>query len=40
MLVELKKICKDYPQGKEMMRVLKDVDLTVEMWDGRLSAVK
>ena len=30
MLVELKKICKDYPQGKEMMRVLKDVDLTVE----------
>ena len=30
MLVELKKICKDYPQGKDVMRVLKDVDLNVE----------
>ncbi len=30
MLVELKKICKDYPQGREVMRVLKDVDLNVE----------
>ena len=30
MLVELKKICKDYPQGKEMVRIVRDVDLTVE----------
>lgn len=30
MLVELKKICKDYPQGKEMLRVLNEVDLSVE----------
>ncbi|MBQ9593144.1 MAG: ABC transporter ATP-binding protein [Lachnospiraceae bacterium] len=29
-MVELKKICKDYPQGREVMRVLKDVDLNVE----------
>ena len=30
MLVELKKICKDYPQGKDMLRVLNEVDLSVE----------
>ena len=29
-IVELKDICKDYYQGKEPVRVLKNVDLTVE----------
>ena len=29
-IVELKDICKDYYQGKEPVRVLKIVDLTVE----------
>ena len=29
MLVEMKDLCKDYPQGKETVRVLKDVCLEV-----------
>lgn len=33
MLVEMKDICKDYPQGKETVRVLKDVCLQVEEGD-------
>ena len=30
MLLEMKDICKDYPQGKEVVRVLKNVDLALE----------
>ncbi len=33
MLLEMKDICKDYPQGKETVRVLKDVCLQVEEGD-------
>ena len=33
MLVEMKNICKDYPQGKETVRVLKDVCLQVSEGD-------
>ena len=33
MLVEMKNICKDYPQGKETVRVLKDVCLQVNEGD-------
>lgn len=33
MLVEMKDVCKDYPQGKETVRVLKDVCLQVEEGD-------
>lgn len=33
MLVEMKDLCKDYPQGKETVRVLKDVCLEVEEGD-------
>lgn len=33
MLVEMKNICKDYPQGKETVRVLKDVCLQVDEGD-------
>ena len=29
-LLEMKGICKDFPQGKEMVRIVRDVDLTVE----------
>ena len=27
MLVEMKDICKDYPQGKETVRILKNINL-------------
>jgi putative ABC transport system ATP-binding protein len=30
MLVEMKGICKDYPQGKDTLRVLKDINLNIE----------
>ena len=33
MLVEMKDVCKDYPQGKETVRVLKDVCLQVDEGD-------
>ena len=33
MLLEMKDICKDYPQGKEVVKILKNVDLTVEEGD-------
>lgn len=33
MLVEMKDLCKDYPQGRETVRVLKDVCLEVEEGD-------
>lgn len=33
MLVEMKNICKDYRQGKESVRVLKNIRLTVEQGD-------
>lgn len=33
MLVEMKELCKDYPQGKETVRVLKDICLSVEEGD-------
>lgn len=33
MLVEMHNICKDYPQGRETVRVLKDVCLQVEQGD-------
>lgn len=33
MLVEMKSLCKDYPQGKETVRVLKDICLSVEEGD-------
>lgn len=33
MLVEMRNICKDYPQGKDVVRVLKDVCLQVEEGD-------
>lgn len=33
MLVEMKDICKDYPQGRETVRVLKDICLQVEQGD-------
>ena len=29
MLLEMKDICKDYPQGREVVKILKDVDLTI-----------
>ena len=35
MLVEMKDICKDYPQGKETVRILKNINLQVE--EGELS---
>ena len=30
MLVEMKDICKDYPQGKETVRILKNINLQIE----------
>lgn len=30
MLLEMKGICKDFPQGKDMVRILRDVDLSIE----------
>ncbi len=33
MLVEMKNLCKDYPQGKETVRVLKDICLSVAEGD-------
>ena len=33
MLVEMKDICKDYPQGRETVRVLKNINLQVEEGD-------
>ena len=33
MLVEMKDICKDYPQGKETVRILKNINLQVEEGD-------
>ncbi|MGM9614201.1 MAG: ABC transporter ATP-binding protein [Oscillospiraceae bacterium] len=33
MLLEMKDICKDYPQGKEVVHVLKHVDLSIEEGD-------
>ena len=33
MLLEMTKICKDYPQGKDVFRALKDVDLQVNEGD-------
>ncbi len=33
MLLEMKDICKDYPQGKEVLHVLKDVDLSIDTGD-------
>ena len=33
MLLEMKDICKDYPQGREVVRVLKDVNLTLNDGD-------
>ena len=32
-ILELRDICKDYQQGKEPVRVLKNINLTVEKWD-------
>ena len=32
-ILELKDICKDYQQGKEPVRVLKNINLTVERGD-------
>ena len=29
MLLEMKDICKDYPQGREVVKILKDVNLTI-----------
>ena len=31
MLVEMKDICKDYPQGKETVRILKNINLQVRL---------
>ena len=33
MLVEMKDICKDYPQGRETVRVLKNINLQVKEGD-------
>ena len=33
MLLEMKGICKDYPQGKDVVRVLKDIDLQIDRGD-------
>ena len=33
MLLEMKEICKDYPQGRGLVRVLKNVDLAIEQGD-------
>ena len=33
MLLEMREICKDYPQGRGLVRVLKNVDLTIEQGD-------
>ncbi len=33
MLLEMRDICKDYPQGKELVKILKHVDLTIEEGD-------
>ena len=33
MLLEMRDICKDYPQGKDMVRILKNVSFTVEDGD-------
>ena len=33
MLLEMKGICKDYPQGKDVVHVLKDIDLTIDSGD-------
>ena len=33
MLVEMKDICKDYPQGREVVRVLKNINLQVKEGD-------
>ena len=32
-ILELKDICKDYQQGREPVRVLKNINLTVEKGD-------
>ena len=33
MLLEMKGICKDYPQGKDVVHVLKNIDLTIDSGD-------
>ncbi len=33
MLLEMKDICKDYPQGREVVKILKDVNLTIDEGD-------
>ena len=33
MLLEMKGICKDYPQGRGLVRVLKNIDLSIEQGD-------
>ena len=33
MLLEMHNICKDYPQGREVVKILKNVDLTIEEGD-------
>ena len=33
MLLEMNGICKDYPQGKDVVHVLKDIDLTIDSGD-------
>ena len=33
MLLEMKEICKDYPQGRGLVRVLKNIDLSIEQGD-------
>ena len=33
MLLEMKGVCKDYPLGKDVVRVLKDIDLTIDTGD-------
>ena len=33
MLLEMKNICKDYPQGKDVVKILKDVNLSIEEGD-------
>ena len=30
MLIDMKQICKDYPQGHDVVRVLQDVNLQME----------
>ena len=33
MLLEMRDICKDYPQGKDVVKILKNVDLTIDEGD-------